>query len=243
MRSLSSLIPVLSTILACGPGDPATTAAPTTSSSGSTSLDSTASGSTTEGDPTAAPTTTDTPNTTTTTGPDITTSTTEPAATTDEATTSTTDPGTTDPGTTDPGTTTDETTTTGEPGDAELRAFYVPGGLDRIVVRKADVTADLCTSVVFVWPMPNQDPDVTLPLDWSVQMAEVNQGAADCLDFQGWLPDAVVADGVAGTASWATPNLCEGTLDIDISLTFPAASPWVPAQDLLQGTDLALQGC
>ena len=219
MRSTSALLPVLSAIFSCGPGVATTTDATTSTSSTATT--------------TVAPTTT---------GGELTTATTGVTATTglDTSTSTATSEFTT--ATTEPGTTTDDTTT-GEPADVEFAAFFVPGGLDRIVVRKADHDADLCTSVVFVWPMPNQDPSFMLPLEWGYQGAEVAQSAAGCLDFMGPLADAVAAETAMGWADWPVPMVCPGAADIDMAFVFAQVSPWVPAQDLLQAADIPLQGC
>jgi hypothetical protein len=231
MRGSPRLIPVLLVILACGPGSAGTTDATTiTSTTGTTT------GSITDADPptgTGAPVTTDEPTTDGTPS----TSTTDPGATT--STTSTTGPGTaTEP---DPGATTDGDTD--EPGFVEVAAIFVPGGLDRIVVRKADHDADLCTSVVFVWPMDKPDPDFMLPLDWGFQNAEIAQGAADCLMFMGPLADAVAAQTSIGWGDWPAQPVCPGMLDIEMAFVFPQMFPWVPPQTVIHGADLPIQGC
>lgn len=232
MRPRLSLTPVLIAILSCGdPGLPATT----------DSVASTGGAATTTG-------TTEQP----TTGGSTT------SATSDAGTSSTTAPGTTEPGTTgatetgtttmpDPSTsgaseTTDGSSTGGQSGVA-YAAFFLPGGLDRIVVRKADFDADLCTSVLFVSPMPNIQPDLFIPDMWSFQNGEIAQGTADCLAFMGSLVGAVAAADISGSADWPAPGPCPGPLDIDASLVFAPGPPWVPAQDPLAATDLPLQGC
>src|SRR5690606_23488401 len=131
---------------------------------------------------------------------------------------------------------TTDTSTTGEPGDAQVAAFYVPGGLDRVVVRKADVEADLCTTIIFVWPMFDPDPNLMLPAEWGYQDASIAEGTADCLEFQGFLPNAVMAAAAAGAASWPVMMSCPGALDIDVALSFEGGPPWVPAQDIVQAS-------
>ena len=232
MRPRLSLTPVLIAILSCGdPGLPATT----------DSVASTGGAATTTG-------TTEQP----TTGGSTT------SATSDAGTSSTTAPGTTEPGTTgatetgtttmpDPSTsgvtdTTGGSSTGGQSGVA-YAAFFVPGGLDRIVVRKADFDADLCTSVIFVSPMPNIQPDLFIPEMWAFQGGEIAQGTADCLVFMGSLVDPVAAADISGSADWPVPGPCPGPLDIDASLIFAPGLPWVPAQDPLAATDVPLQGC
>lgn len=232
MRPRLSLTPVLIAILSCGdPGLPATTDS-VASTGGAATTTGTTEQPTTEGSTTSA--------------------------TSDAGTSSTTAPGTTEPGTTgatetgtttmpDPSTsgaseTTDGSSTGGQSGVA-YAAFFVPGGLDRIVVRKADFDADLCTSVLFVSPMPNIQPDLFIPDMWSFQNGEIAQGTADCLVFMGSLVGAVAAADISGSADWPAPGPCPGPLDIDASLVFAPGPPWVPAQDPLAATDLPLQGC
>ena len=232
MRPRLSLTPVLIAILSCGdPGLPATTDS-VASTGGAATTTGTTEQPTTEGSTTSA--------------------------TSDAGTSSTTAPGTTEPGTTgatetgtttmpDPSTsgaseTTDGSSTGGQSGVA-YAAFFVPGGLDRIVVRKADFDADLCTSVLFVSPMPNIQPDLFIPDMWSFQSGEIAQGTADCLVFMDSLVGAVAAADISGSADWPAPGPCPGPLDIDASLIFAPGPPWVPAQDPLAATDLPLQGC
>jgi hypothetical protein len=242
-------LPLLLALAACNqssPGDTGDSAATTTAAG--TDSDTSTGGPTSAPDPTTGgPTTAPDPTTgaVTTTGPD-------PATSVAEVTTdATTAPGTstgaddTSTGTGDTGTSTGDTGTTGD--DAEYAAFYIAGGLDRILVRKANADADLCTSMVFVWPGPDQDPpgwDVALPAMWGVQGGSIAQGVADCLVFMAPLPGEFAVGG-AGSAAWMTdPNLfCPETLDIDLTLEFAADMPWVPDQDTLQATAVPVQGC
>lgn len=206
--------------------DTSTTADPATTTSASAST--TTSSPTTTGAPTTGATTTGA--STTTVDPDTTT------------TDTTVNPDTTTTDTTiNPDTTTTDTTT-GDPGNGTYAAFYLPGGLDRILVRKADTDADLCTSVLFVWPgMPS--PGLTLPPEWGLQWAQIHDGAADCLDPQAQLVNGVFGDPVTGSADWITMDFCPQTLDIDVVVTFPPEQPWVPPKDTLKATALPVQGC
>ncbi|WP_434423678.1 hypothetical protein [Nannocystis pusilla] len=225
MRHPSRLSPVLSAILACGPEPGATTDA-------STAADP----------PTDAPTseTTPLPTTGATLTSDATTDLTTATTVTSDTTTPTTDPGATVTSST---TTTSDGETTGEPGSLEFAAIYLPGGLDRVVVRKADHDADLCTSVVFAWPLGNDDPGLMLPPQWGFESAEIAQGAADCLEFTGPLADAVAAETAGGWGEWPALPACPGALAIDMAFTFAQVHPWVPAQALVQAADLPIAGC
>lgn len=237
MRRLTSLTPVLFAILACtsstGTGTDSETSTGTTtdtSTSTGTSPSTTTTGELTTGQPTTG-------GTTTTSGPGTTT---DPATSTDPATGTTTD-----------GTTTDDTTTgstgsstTGEPENADYAAFFVAGGLDRIVVRKADYDTDLCISVQFASPMNIADPAFELPDAWAYEHGEIAQGTVDCLVFMGALPDAHPAETAMGSGSWPAVGFCpDGTVDVDVTLNFPPGDPWVPAAATITATGLPLQGC
>ena len=241
-----SLAPVLAVIFACGPVSPEDTTAATVGPSSSDGA-STGSATSTTTDPTSTTAATAGTTTSTTSEPGTTTSPgtlTEPDTTT-TTTTTTTGPGTTTT-TTGPDTTTttgpDTTGTTGAPGDAQYAAFYLPGGLDRILVRKFDADADLCTSVIFVWP-GTPPPGLTLPKEWGLQWAQIFTGVPDCLDSQAMLPMGVSSDTVTGVANWVSMNFCPKSIDLDIVVTFPPQQPWVPAQDALKAAALPLQGC
>lgn len=223
-------LPVLAAILACGPGTP---------SGSATDVDTTtASGSTTSGD---ATTTTGTPTTTTatpTTG--ASTSTTDLTTTVTTLVTSTDTTTTTTSSTTAPDTTGEPLT--GAPELVQFAARYFPGGLDRLVVRKADFGPGLCTSIIFVWPgMPA--PGLTLPEQWGLQGAEIGNNIDTCLDLSmPVLPAGVPADSVVGTADWLSPG-CPPTLDIDLTLTFPQQQPWIPPMDVFTATAIPIDGC
>lgn len=218
-------LPVLAAIFACGPADSATATDPTTTT--------TATSTATDESTTTTPTST-TAVTTTTTTASTTTATTD---TTAGATSTTTGPDTT---TTGPDTTGDPST--GAPDLIEYAARYFPGGLDRLVVRKADYGPGLCTSIIFVWPgmVPR---GVTLPDEWGVQSAQIGNNIDTCLDLDmPLLPNAVTADSLTGSAGWPAPG-CPATLDVDLTLTFPLSNPWTPAMDLIKAMAIPIDGC
>jgi hypothetical protein len=230
MRTPRLSLPVLAAILACGPADPSdsATAADTTTTSTTT---------TATGDPTTTVSTTgaatDPTGTTSATTTTTTTTTTATTDTTAGATSTTTGPDTTD---------TTGDASTGAPDLVEFAARYFPGGLDRLVVRKADYGPGLCINIVFVWPgMVPQG--VTLPDQWGVQGAQIGNNIDTCLDLNmPLLPNAVAADGLAGTAGWLAPG-CPPTLDIDLTLTFPQEQPWTPPMDVFKAMAIPIDGC
>ncbi|PCC72677.1 hypothetical protein SAMN02745121_01792 [Nannocystis exedens] len=254
MRTSILTLPVLSTILACGPGAPGDTDTdPTTSSASDGSSEP---GTTTTASTTGEPATTDALPTTITTITTDTSPTTPTSATTDalpttgvETTDGETTDATTEPVETATGTTADPstTTTTGETDGApavDFAAEFWAGGLDHLTVRMAALKDDLCVELRFARPGDGPGPQPTLPADWWYQGASVSQGAAGCLDFMAPMPQAVAAAGVAGVAAWDTEPFCPTTIDsIDLVLDFPQDPPWVPAQVTVATEALAVTGC
>ncbi|MDC0717062.1 hypothetical protein [Nannocystis bainbridge] len=248
MRITLLTLPVLSTILACGPeapGDsetePGTTGTGTagTTDSGTASSDSvsaTEPPATTDALPTTGPeTSTSGPVETTTSGP-VETSTSGPIETTSgpvETTTSTTvDPSTTTTGETD-----------GAPG-FEFAVQFWAGGLDHLTLRMAALKDDYCVEIQFARPGGSELPGLTLPTDWWYQGATVSPGVVDCLDFMASLPPGAFADSIAGSAAWTTDSFCPSTLDaFELLLEFPQDEPWVPADVQVFGGPVAVSGC
>jgi hypothetical protein len=245
MRTAILTLPVLSTILACGPGAPGDTDTdPTTAgSSGETEP-----GTSTAASTTAEPATTDALPTTATTVASETSPTTPTSATTDalpttggETTDATTGP--IETATADPSTTTTTGETEGAP-DVAFAAEFWAGGLDHITVRMAALKDDFCVELRFARPGGGPDPQPMLPPDWWYQGATVSQGAVDCLDFMAPMPQAIGASGVTGVATWDTEPFCPTTIDsIDLVLDFPQDEPWVPAQVNVATGALAVSGC
>jgi hypothetical protein len=218
-------------LLACNPDEtgPTTTSVTNITSASLTGVGSSSSSSGpggVTGDPastdTDAPTTTN-PQTTTNDPPDVTG---DP-------------PATTGPATGDP---LDSSTTHDPPAEGDYAAAYIAGDPNRISVRK--VEADLCITLTFLGPSDNNplEYEITLPPTWKVQGALIHQGAADCLSFEGFPEEPVMALSGNGSATWAGAG-CPPTLDIDVVLAFPQDQPWLPAEVLLQSTGVPVQDC
>jgi hypothetical protein len=157
-----------------------------------------------------------------------------------------------DSGTTsgDDGTTSGGTGTTSGQGNLEYAARAMPGGLDRIFIRKADYDEDLCGHLALVWPSepPGPFPDVTTPTQWAVEIAAVFQGTTDCLDLQATPPGASeYADTVSGYVDFEfnNPGFYPCSLDLDVTMTFApvAPQPWIPDALTMAALDLAVEGC
>jgi len=159
--------------------------------------------------------------------------------------TSTSDTGATDTSATDTGATDTSATDTDGIEDAEYAARFFTGGLNRILIHKAENTGDLCTRVSLVFPeIINDDYTIATPKGWSVENIEIAKGAAECLNLENFPPLSVVSHAAAGTISWMAQEPCPELLDIGVTAEFTAGDlPWVPTKDQLFAEALAIEGC
>lgn len=189
--------------------------------------------------------------------------------TTGATTVSTTMSTTGEPGTSGPGTTagtsgepstggSGESTTEGASGSssssggttggdaAEYAAFWWSGGLNHLIVRKFDAEHGRCTSLALAWPSQGQPGfAIALPSEWGVQSATIQQDIGDCL--LNWQPaqDLAPANGGDGTVAFVEDPMmfCPPTVDVDVTLSFDAVMPWIPAEDVLSAVAVPVQGC
>jgi hypothetical protein len=128
--------------------------------------------------------------------------------------------------------------------DAEYAARYIAGGLDRIHIRKAEKTSDLCTHVGLVLPEFEDSYEIATPTGWSVELVAIGEGVAGCLEFEGLAPVPVESSAAAGAVTWIDEGFCPATLDIDVTAEFIAGDlPWVPMKDQLFAEALPIEGC
>lgn len=229
-------------LAACGPASPgATDSAPASTSTGepATTTPATTSAADT-GDVPTSPLASDTtpPTTDAERGDDTGLATTAATITTTTTTTAETTTGETT-------TTTTTTETTAADPDVQYAAFFFAGGLDHILIHKADFTNDRCTTLHLARPTDG-DPSlaITVPDEWGPQNAGIVMGTAGCLD--GMLGDfGVAATAGAGVVAWPPDpmQLCPAAIDLDLSLDFPQDQPWVPAQEPLTIAGLPVQNC
>lgn len=228
-------------LAACGPASPgATDSAPASTSTGepATTTPATTSAADT-GDVPTSPLASDTtpPTTDAESGDDTGLATTAATITTTTTAETTTGETTT--------TTTTTTETTAADPDVQYGAFFFAGGLDHILIHKADFTHDRCTTLHLARPTDG-DPNlaITVPDEWGPQNAGIVMGTAGCLD--GMLGDfGVAATAGAGVVAWPPDpmQLCPAAIDLDLSLDFPQDQPWVPAQEPLTIAGLPVQNC
>lgn len=124
-------------------------------------------------------------------------------------------------------------------------ATFWPGGLDHLILYKAELEADRC---VILWADAPVEPGpgleiVTLPESWNVSRIVMSKGAAGCAPGD-TMPsgEGVRATGAQGTL---TMELSPGTsapctVDVDITVTFPEE----PATVDLRASGVAVdKGC
>ena len=238
-------LPVLSSLTLCaavGCGDDSivvTNTSETTATTEPTSTDtgaSTSTSSTSGVTETQGETESSTASTSTTGDPTTTTSTSTSTGSATDVTTSTTSTTGTDTGT---------DTDTGGSEDADYAAIYVPGGLDRIFIRKAEKMSGLCTHLGLVWPASDDEPySITTPDVWGVESARISEGLTGCLEFEPMVQPMVAAATGNGTVVWAGDDFCPPELDLDVTLQFVAGDlDWVPMKDQLTALELAVEGC
>ncbi|WP_437565570.1 hypothetical protein [Sorangium sp. So ce542] len=139
-----------------------------------------------------------------------------------------------------------ESTSCLKPVGGDYAATYWAGGLDHLVVYKAEPATDACVTLYADAPAesaPEGFDVATLPDTWVVTRIERTGGAAGCAPGASKpAGEAVLATGAVGSLSMdlsgGTSMPC--TLDVDITATFPTE----PATALLRATGVAVSdGC
>ncbi|WP_437668987.1 hypothetical protein [Sorangium sp. So ce131] len=123
----------------------------------------------------------------------------------------------------------------------EYSAFYWPGGLDHVVVRKSDEAAGRCVLLYIDAPTESAAGlDVVLPEGWGLSRALVTDRAEDCKGSDPQPSDtAVNATAATGSLSWReTGAVAPCAVDVDVTLTFPEE----PATERLRATGVAVEG-
>lgn len=128
-------------------------------------------------------------------------------------------------------------------GDATVtyQATGIAGGLDRILITRADPARDLCAGLRLVWPDSGDTFDIALPPDWGVELTYLYEGAATCHDDVILPTGAVPASSGSGAITWdSSDGSHPALLSIDVTLMFFSALPWVPDSVDFVATDLSV---
>ncbi|XYH92990.1 hypothetical protein ACMHYB_34685 [Sorangium sp. So ce1128] len=136
-----------------------------------------------------------------------------------------------------------ESTSCVKPVGVDYAASYWPGGLDHLIVYKADPEADRCVMLFADSPVEEarEGLDVALPATWVVSRVLRSDRAADCAPGSiSPTGEAVYAAGATGKLTWdiATGKALPCSVGIDVTVTFPDE----PATVLLSATDVEVEG-
>jgi len=135
----------------------------------------------------------------------------------------------------------------GGSANGDYSAYYWPGGLDHILLWKADTTRNLCFEVHLAWPSMNSPGfNVTLPAMWGAVNARVTDNAADCAPNMSPMGQTFNGTSAMGTANWVVqPGMyAPCTVDFHLNLVFAGAPGWVPPTEALDADMVTVQnGC
>ena len=128
---------------------------------------------------------------------------------------------------------------------SEYRAYFWPGGLDHLIVYKADLNADRCVMLFADWPIESSpEYDITLPDGWGISQALVTDRASDCAASGQIVGQIVTATGGSGKLWWdvipGTYGPCQ--LDIEATITFANAPAWVAPSEPLAAAAVSVEG-
>lgn len=128
----------------------------------------------------------------------------------------------------------------------EYSAQFWPGGLDHIIVLRADPVADRCVMLYLDWPTQSAPGfEITAPDGWGSSHAVVTDRAADCATpLMQPAGQVAQATGGAGTVAWvvAAGMYAPCTLDVSVTLAFEGAPAWAPAMSQLAATGVMVEG-
>jgi len=150
--------------------------------------------------------------------------------------------------TTSTATSTSTSTSTSTADNIEYRANLWLGGMDHLIIARANHTADTCLRLFADWPMPNsEDFAFDTPSGWGVAHADAHQDASICFDWEGPPQvDTVQASGGEGLIEWdlAAGNSYPCTLDIDATISFDGSPPWLDALEPMSASGVVVDdGC
>lgn len=129
-------------------------------------------------------------------------------------------------------------------GDVEWAVEAWPGGLDHLIVMRADEAAGFCIRMFIDAPIDGW-PQVSVPEPWGLSEIAAYEGTTGCLDGTMQPPGAYFgAVSAGGVISWdLDPGdyyPCE--LSVDVTASFSQPPPWLPASVAMQAVDVPVDG-
>jgi hypothetical protein len=129
-------------------------------------------------------------------------------------------------------------------GDVVYAVAAWPGGLDHLILMRADFDAGTCTRVYLDAPAESAF-DVTIPAPWGMSQAIASSAVDSCLDStQSQAGELAWASGATGAVTWNLPPNgfypCE--LSMGLTLAFDPAPAWLGPTVALAATDVPVDG-
>jgi hypothetical protein len=125
-------------------------------------------------------------------------------------------------------------------------ACSLVGAYDRVLISKRDDRKGTCTRIGLVSPSNESVIPISVPADWSVEIATISNEPSDCEFSAGLAVNAVSATGGTGSivlstqAGFAIPT----QLSVHATLNFSGASAsWAPRSDELNAERLTVTSC
>jgi hypothetical protein len=109
--------------------------------------------------------------------------------------------------------------------------YYIPAGLDHVLLFKADTVRNLCFIVSLAAPY-SMTGGLMLPATWGLEQAGAYNDAAACVASYSGGAQHVATTSQSGSISWPGPGAPK-MVDINVTLTFPTGAAWVPPQESL----------
>jgi hypothetical protein len=130
--------------------------------------------------------------------------------------------------------------------EGRYSALYLAGGLDHLILRKADVAADRCVLLFADAPMESAPGlEISLPSDWGVSRALITHRADDCAGELGAPQGEVVeVDGATGSILWEVEpgRVAPCQLDIDVVLRLTSPPAWASQEERFVAAGVRVEG-
>jgi hypothetical protein len=125
-------------------------------------------------------------------------------------------------------------------------ACSLVGAYDRVLISKRDDGKGTCTRIGLVSPSNESVIPISVPADWSVEIATISNEPSDCEFSTRLVVNAVSATGGTGSIVWSTQAgfAIPTQLSVHAALNFVGASAsWAPPADELNAGRLTVTSC
>lgn len=130
-------------------------------------------------------------------------------------------------------------------GAGVYSAQYWSGGLEHVLIFKADEVRNVCLFMGLAWPYGSTDSGsgLSLPRDWGLQNAYISNRAADC-GATNPTGQVVQAGTVSGSVAFhfGDGGFAPCSVDVYTTLEFAGAPGWVQPNETMAASDVAVKG-